>query len=94
MQTLASPTSTWTDIKTNYSISNYEDVQFLPFKATSTASGTTDTLRQESAERFVLTTNESMTPNAYVGKMLKIGSEIKLILSNTADVIYVQEKLE
>jgi hypothetical protein len=35
-----------------------------------------------------------MTPNEYVGKLLKIGQEVKLIVGNTTQVIYIQEKFQ
>lgn len=93
IQTLSSPTATWTTIATWYNISGSNYVDFVEFKATSTSTWVSKTLAEASAERYLKVT-VAMTPNEHIWKLLKIWSEVKLIIWNTDTIIYIQEKFE
>lgn len=90
IQTLATPTSTWNTIASWYTVSWSNFVDFVEFKATSTTTWINKTLSEESNSRF-LKVNEVMTPNEHIWKLLKIWSEVKLVIWNTDTIIYIQE---
>jgi len=93
VQTLATPSSTWTTIVSWYTITWNNFVDFIEFKATATSGSTTNTISEESAERY-LKVNTLMTANEHIWKLLKIWSEYKLIIWNTTTIIYIQERFE
>lgn len=93
IETLATPASTWTTIVSWYTVTGNNYVDFINFKATKTTGAVSKTLDGDSSERFVKVT-VAMTNNEHIWKLLKIWSEIKLIIGNTDTIIYIQEKFE
>lgn len=94
VQTISTIGGTWTTVDTWYTVTGKNVVTFLSFQATSTTGAVSKTISQDSNPRYLHITGAGMTPNEHVGKLLKIGSEIKMINGNTEDIIYIQEKFQ
>lgn len=95
IQTLTNENATWNTIASFPVLSSWSEVQFLNFRATeiwgTIVNGTT---AEDDNERYIFTTTNDMLPNIHTGKYLKIGGEIKMIVGNENNIIYIQGKFQ